>query len=790
MERVELHTYTKQSKMRGLTIPEELINKAKKLGMKAVAITDIANVRAFPEVQKYLEKCKDEEFKVIYGMEGYLKTEENNLAYHITILARNKIGLKNLYKIVSYSHLENSEEVPYILKNVLDENREGLLIGATSENGEIITALKENKTEQEIEKIISYYDYLEVQEPRSEKEKEEIESIIKLAEKLEKLVVAVGITHFIEPEDKKYMNILLDIQEISDKSKYQKAYFKSTNEMLKGFQYLGKEKAEEIVIENTNKITDMCEKIKPIGAEGKEKLSLKKYDYEELETLTLEKAHELYGKTLPKEVQDRITQELESIKKNEFEGMYMLAQKITKEIQEEGFVLGSRGGITASLIANLIGITEINPLKPHYRCPLCKYAEFGNDEVKNGLDLPDKKCPICETKLIKDGMDIPFEEFAGIDGNRAPDIDLNIPEEMKRDIEIDLKAIFGKDRIVKAGTVGAKIWVIRDYDKEKKMKLEEDVEDKLLGVQPLVGEHPGKYIILPQNKEIYDFTPTNKSKKDNENVTTHFDYHALSNVLGKTLFDIDILTHPILSTLYKLQEGTEVNVKQIPLDDKRTIELLSKAETLGIPEFGTNFARMLIDKTKPKNFEEFVKISGLAHGANTWLDNGEELIGKEGKKLSELIAFRDDVFLELQEKGIETEIAFEISEIVRKGRTEREPKWKEYVEIMKKHNVPEWYVKSCEQIKYLFPKAHATVYVLNNYRIAWFKVHFPEQFYNIYLEENANEKTMQIVKKGKEAVNSKIDEIKNNKERDYKENEMCDILEIAKEMCERGIKLN
>lgn len=719
MERVELHVHTKMSQMDGIASCEEYIKRAKECGMNALAITDHGNLQAFPKAQDYLERIIDNDFKIIYGMEGYFFP--NNIKgknYHISILVKNKLGLKNLYKIVSISHLDYFYKKPCILKSLLEKYREGLLIGSGCKAGELYQAILSEKTNEEIEEIAKFYDYLEIQPIEnnsflitngSVKDNEALRDInrkiVELGEKLKKTVVATGDVHFLNKEDEIYRRILKTSQGFLDEEIKSSLYFKTTNEMLEEFNYLGKEKAYKIVVTNTNEIAKACDIIRPIP-KGKYYPHLEN-SKEQIKELAYKGAYKLYGTPIPVGVKERLDKELYSIIKNDFSTIYLIAEKLVKKSNKDGYIVGNRGSVGSSLVAYCLGITKTDPIK----------------------------------------YNLPFEVFAGFDGDREPDIDLNFANGYQLKIQKYVEDIFGKDKVYYAGTIGTMAertayFYVKNYFDERKIQVEEEelgrLAQGLVGIKRTTGKHPGGLIVIPQEKEIYDFCPIQRPANDpNSNIiTTHFDYHSIDYNLLK----LDILGHDVPNILHRLQELTKINLTTIPLNDKETLKMICSADTLAIPEFESDFVRNMIKETKPTTFEDLVKISGLSHGTNIWLGNVEDLIKSGVITLKDAIACRDDIMNYLISRGVERKISFDIMESVRKGRPRKnkEPNWEEYKKIMKEHNVPDWFIHCCEKISYLFPKAHTTEYVMNSFIIAWFKVHYPEEFYRTYFELEAN----------------------------------------------------
>ena len=746
-------------------------------------------------------------------------------AYHAIILAQNYVGLKNLYKLVSLSHLHYFYKKPRILKSLYKKYSEGLILGSACEQGELYRAIVGGKDDEEIENIARDYDYLEIQ-PLGNNEfmvrngtvadKEALKDInrkiVELGEKLNKLVVATCDVHFMDPQDEIYRRILQAGQGYDDADQQAPLYLRTTNEMLEEFEYLGMDKAYEVVVTNTNKVADMCERISPISPEkcpphipGCE---------ETIKEIAYNKAHELYGETLPEIVQTRLDKELNSIISNGYSVMYIIAQKLVWKSNEDGYIVGSRGSVGSSLVAFMTGITEVNSLPPHYRCPKCKYSEFEDYGVGNGFDLPDKICPKCGAKLAKDGMDIPFETFLGFNGDKEPDIDLNFSGEYQAKAHKYTEVIFGKGTTFKAGTVGTvadktAFGYVKKYFEERQIPVNNAEIARLstgcTGIKRTTGQHPGGIIVVPKGREIYEFTPVQHPADDpnSDIITTHFDYHSIDGNLLK----LDILGHDDPTVIRMLQDLTGIAPQDIPLDDKETMSIFNSTEalgvtpeqihsqvgTFGIPEYGTKFARGMLLDTHPTTFDELIRLSGLSHGTDVWLGNAQTLIEKGVVTLQEAICCRDDIMIYLIKKGLPPDKAFKIMESVRKGKVAngKEDKWPSYIELMKEHGVPDWYIKSCEKIKYMFPKAHAAAYVTNAFRIAWFKVHIPLAYYAAYFTIRAKAFDAGCMIYGKEKVKNKMKEIevKNQKKEATKvELDMYDDLEIVLEMYERGFE--
>ena len=634
---------------------------------------------------------------------------------------------------------------------------------------------------------------------------------MEIGERLGKPVVATCDVHFMDPQDEIYRRILEAGQGYKDADNQAPLYLRTTNEMLDEFKYLGEEKAYEVVVTNTNKIADMCEQISPISPEkcpphipGCEQT---------IKDIAYEKAHKLYGEELPEQVQTRLDKELDSIIKNGFSVMYIIAQKLVWKSNEDGYIVGSRGSVGSSFVANMTGITEVNSLPPHYRCPKCKYVDFTDYGYGNGFDLPDKTCPKCGSRLDKDGMDIPFETFLGFNGDKEPDIDLNFSGEYQAKAHKYTEVIFGKDTTFKAGTVGTvadktAYGYVKKYYEERNTPVSQAEATRLAtgctGIKRTTGQHPGGIIVVPKGREIYEFTPVQHPADDpnSDIITTHFDYHSID----QNLLKLDILGHDDPTVIRMLQDITGIDPTKVPLDDKATMSLFcgtealgvtpeqikSKVGSYGVPEFGTKFVRGMLVDTKPTTFDELIRISGLSHGTDVWLNNTADLIKDGTVTLREAICCRDDIMIYLIKKGIDPNKSFKIMESVRKGKVAggKEKNWEEYKQIMREHDVPEWYIGSCEKIKYMFPKAHAAAYVTNAFRIAWFKVHVPKAYYSAFFSiraaDNFDAASMVL---GKEKVKNKMKEIDmKGTTATKKEQDMYAVLELVLEMYERGTK--
>lgn len=819
-KRVELHLHTQMSALDATTRLSDLFATLARWGHRAVAITDHGSVQAFPEAY---ELGRQFGIKVIYGMEGYLvedgvpPLDDKARVYHIIILVRNQAGLKNLYRLVTASHLDYFHRVPRLTRELLEEHRDGLIFGSACEAGEVFRALAEHEAEEEVRRRAAFYDYLEIQ-PRgnnaflvregklSEKELLELNRrIVALGRELGKPVVATGDVHFLRPGDAILRSILLTGQKYADADLQPPLYLKTTREMLTEFAYLGEETAREVVISAPQQVASLVEEVQPVPSD----LSAPRIPgaEEEIETMARRRAVELYGDPLPPLVARRLDRELQAIIANGYAVIYLIAERLVKKSLEDGYLVGSRGSVGSSFVATLCGITEVNPLPPHYRCPHCRYSEFIEDgSYGSGFDLPDKNCPRCGELMVKDGQDIPFETFLGFNGDKVPDIDLNFSGEYQSRIHRYTEELFGRDHVFRAGTISTiaertAYGFVKAYADEHGLKWRRAQVERLVagltGVRRTTGQHPGGLMIVPDYCDILDFTPVQypADAKDSAVVTTHFDYHSISSRLLK----LDLLGHDDPTVLKMLQELTGVNPRSIPLDDPETLALFSgigplgvKAEdirsevgTLGLPEFGTRFVRQMLLETRPKSFSELVRISGLSHGTDVWVGNAQDLIRSGRATLSEVICTRDDIMLYLIAKGLEPSLAFKIMENVRKGKGLKP----EMEEAMARHGVPEWYIESCRKIKYMFPKAHAAAYVMMAFRIAYFKVHYPAAFYATYFSVRADDFDLDLALKGPAAVAAKITELEaKGSEASAKEKGLLTVLEVALEMFARGLR--
>lgn len=739
--------------------------------------------------------------------------------FHTIILTKNYKGLKNLYNLISKSHLEHFHRKPRLPKSLIESYREGLIIGSACEAGELYKAILKNKSYNEINDIVKFYDYLEIQPIGNNmhlirdglvRDEEEIRNINRriydLGIRHNKPVVATGDVHFLDPEDEVYRRILMSGQGFSDADMQAPLYLKTTDEMLTEFSYLGQDVSRMVVIENPQSIADMVDEIIPIPDETFPPI-IKGAD-EELRGITYKKAIEIYGDPLPEVVKKRLDRELNSIISNGYAVMYIIAQKLVWKSNEDGYIVGSRGSVGSSFAATMSGITEVNPLIPHYVCPECKYSEFfEGGTVASGADLDDKDCPSCGHRLIKDGQDIPFEVFMGFEGDKEPDIDLNFAGEYQPKAHKYTEELFGEGYVFRAGTIGTiaektAYGFVKKYFDEREINVNPAEINRLVngctGIKRTSGQHPGGVMIVPDYKDIHDFTPIQYPADDKKSgvITTHFDYHAISGRILK----LDILGHDTPTIIKMLEDLTNTNSFEIPLDDKDTLKLFTSTETLGIkpedincpvgtlgiPEFGTKFVRQMLVETKPTKFSELVRISGLSHGTDVWVNNAQDLVKNNVAPLSKVISTREDIMLGLINAGMEKKKSFFIMEKVRKGKGLKP----EEEADMREHNIPEWYIESCQKIKYMFPKAHAAAYVMISFRIAYYKVHHPEAFYATYFTTKAADFDGELIVQGKEAIKNKINELDalgNNIT--TKEKNLYTVLEVALEMYARGIKL-
>ncbi len=761
---------------------------------------------------------------LLAGMRAESKNLKNFQRYHFIILVKNKIGLKNLYKLISYSFLDHFYRKPLMPRSELIKHREGLVFGSACEAGELFHAIVDGKDWEELKRIADFYDYLEIQpiannrfmiakgQAKDEEELREFNrKILKLADELGKPCVATGDVHFLEPEDEAYRRILMAGQGFGDADNQAPLYLKTTDEMLQEFAYLGEDRAYEVVVKNTNMIAEMLEPIRPVPRENyPPKIE---GSAEELQQLCYDKARRMYGDPIPEPIEHRLKQELEPIIRQGYDVMYMIAQKLVAKSLEDGYLVGSRGSVGSSLVAFMSGITEVNSLPPHYLCPECKYLEWHENEgVGCGVCLPDKVCPNCGKPLTKEGFTIPFATFLGFNADKVPDIDLNFSGEYQPRIHKYTGELFGEDHVFRAGTIATvaektAYGYVKKYMEERGIECSRAEENRLAagctGIRRTTGQHPGGIVVVPRDVEIYDFCPVQHPADDPESdiITTHFEYHSID----ANLLKLDELGHDDPTMIKMLEEMTGVVATEIPLDDPGVMSLFTSNEALkyvddkpdpilgelgclAVPEFGTKFVRGMVSDTKPHNFDDLLCISGLSHGTDVWLGNAADLVAK-GVPLSQCICCRDDIMNYLIGKGLDPLMSFKIMEAVRKGKVAKAGFDAGWEEAMREHEVPDWYIDSCRKIKYMFPKAHAVAYVMMAYRIAWFKVHIPLAFYAAYFSIRAKGFDASCMIKGDAVAVEKYQELR-RKESDKTisnaEKDTMTTLEVCHEFYRRG----
>jgi DNA polymerase-3 subunit alpha (Gram-positive type) len=878
-KRVELHIHTKMSATDAVSDVKDIVRRAIEWNHKAIAITDHGVVQAFPDAAATVKALKSD-IKVIYGMEGYYIDDinpdkeddstsfdsestsddvENGLTSddssdvvstgstsskkrskrrqsfnHIIILVKNRIGLKNLYKLVTISHLEHhSGRRPIIFKSVLEKHREGLILGTACDSGELLKAIVKQKDDDTLLDIAKFYDYLEIQplcnnnfmlysqsnSPPKASSEEDLRNfnrkIVEIAKKINKPVVATCDSHFLDPEQEIFRKIILTGKGFDSANDDLPLFFRTTDEMLEEFSYLGEETAYEAVVTNPNKIADMCEFIKPLPDEKKLYAPKLKGSSEELTKLVTNNFKNLYGENPPEFVKDRFGVELKDILDFDYDVIYMAAQKVIAEAAKADYVVGSRGSVGSSFIAFLAGITEVNALPPHYRCTKCKTSEFfdekGDSYVINygcGVDMPKKICPKCNIEYIKDGFNIPFETFLGFDGTKVPDIDLNFSGEYQDKAHKDFIDLFGSDYVFRAGTITSlsketPYGYVRKYNEKHGRIVSKAEENRLVkgceDVKTSTGQHPGGFIVIPQDMEITDFTPLQHpaDAKDKGIITTHIDFKRTGDILIK----LDMLGHDNPTMFRMLKDMTGIDAQDIPLDDPKTLAIFSSPKslglsdkdkiigtsgTLGIPEFGTDLVREMLAATSPKDVDTLIRISGFSHGTAVWQKNAETLIA-DGKPINELVACRDDVMNFLISKGIDSKSAFNISEWVR-SKKHGLPEGAE--NLMRTHNIPDWYINSCKMIEYLFPKAHATAYVMDAVRVAWFKVHKPLEYYSAYFYRRSMKGRFdaELMVAGINNVIAKIRVLRADKKISVTDKKILETLESCYEFYLRGFK--
>ena len=861
-KRVELHCHTNMSAKDAVSSADAIVRQAYEWGHKAIAITDHGVVQAYPAAAGAVKAIRKAggDFKVIYGVESYFVDDVNNdvrdlnakqtakYRYHQIILVKNLTGLKNLYKLVSEAHLHDFRGKPLTMRSKLDKLREGLILGSACEQGELYRAIIDEKPEEELLRIADYYDYLEIQPlgnnafmvressypdkkdkktgaviPNRFKKVTDFEviksfnrKVVELADKLGKPVVATGDVHFLKKSDDIIRKILMAGQGFDDFDNQAPLYLKTTDEMLADFDYFG-ERAREFVIDNPNKIADMVDgDVIPVPdgnyppvIEGSDEL---------LHDICWDTAHKTYGENLPEVVEKRLEKELNSIINNGFSIMYISAQKLVAYSEENGYLVGSRGSVGSSFAATMAGISEVNPLPPHYVCPECRYSEFFlKGEVGSGFDLPEKNCPECGTPLNRNGHDIPFETFLGFKGDKVPDIDLNFSDEFQNSVQKYTETLFGSENVFKAGTISTvaektAYGFAKAYAEKKGITLSNAELNRLASlvekaqIKQTTGQHPAGMIIVPKTNTIYDFCPIQHPADDvnSDIITTHFDFHSIHD----TILKLDELGHVVPTTYKYLEEYTGIPVNDVSMSDPEVYSLFTSTKALGVepeeidsrtgtyclPEFGTKFVREMLIDCQPKNFSDLLQISGLSHGTDVWLGNAKDLIDNGICTISEVIGTRDNIMVYLIHKGLEEGRAFKITETVRKGLVAKgkvsAEDWSAMEDDMRSHGVPEWYIESCHKIKYMFPKAHAAAYVISALRLAWYKVHRPLEFYCAYFTARPEDVDVPTILNGKQAVRQYLQNIKaKGKEASKKELDVYNNMLIFNEMMSRGIEV-
>lgn len=845
--RVELHLHTKMS-LDGLIDNEEIIKTAKKWNHPAVAITDHGVIQAFPKIQDLAEKYKQ---KVIYGMEGYMiekipeDADADRQQYnHIIILSKNITGLRNLYRMVTLSHLKYYRKRPLIPKPILEEYHEGLIYGSACVMGEFFRAVLAEKSDEELIELAKFYDYLEVQplgnneflinedkypKVNSKKDLQDLNrKVIEIGRKAGRPVCATSDAHYMFAEDQRNRDILLsNWEKPGEIESHPPVFIRTTQEMLDEFDYLPPETAKEIVVDNTRKIAEQCEVLRPLAEEWKSYNPKISGADKKLVDMCYENAKAIYGDPLPEEVQERLTLELTPIIKHGYGVLYYIAHKLVKHSNDRGYLVGSRGSVGSSFVATMSGITEVNPLPPHYVCPECHWTQFFTDgSVGGGFDLPDKKCPRCGADLKKNGHNIPFAVFLGFDGDKVPDIDLNFSSGDDQGVAHKYtEELFGRDNVFRAGTIAGiqdktAYGFVKKYAENRGLTFNDIFIEKLsagvAGVKRTTGQHPAGIMVCPRDMDIHNFTPlqyaaNKKYLKDEEGnripgtITTHFDYHSISGRMLK----LDILGHDDPKVIRMLQDITGIDPMSIPFDDPKTLSLFQSTEALGItpkqladtignkgvtvgalglPEYGTPFVRGMLEDTRPKNFSELVRISGFSHGTDVWLNNAQDLIKNGTVKLEEAISTRDDIMNYLIVHGVKPLTAFKVMENVRKGKGLEKNGSNNRAELDAAH-VPMWFIESCQKIGYLFPRAHAVAYVMMAFRIAWFKVYQPLAYYAAYFTIRAEGSfNAPVILKGLAAQKAELARIAALEHPTAVEKGNATVIEVAAEMYLRGIE--
>jgi DNA polymerase-3 subunit alpha (Gram-positive type) len=757
-----------------------------------------------------------------------LRKNENRRPRHIILLVQNKKGLKNLYELISRSHLEHFKKNPIIPKSLLMQYREGLIIGSACEAGEVFDAVERHRSRSELERLASFYDYLEIQplcnnrfliaEGKAKDDealREFNRRVLALGRRLGKPVVATGDVHFLEPEDEIYRHILLASKKFADADRDNPLYFKTTDEMLEEFAYLGEADCLDVVVTAPNAIAESVETFELLPKD----LFPPSIPHaaEDLEKMVWDKTHELYGDDPPAIVADRVKEELDAILGRHYEVIYMSAQKLVQNSLEHGYLVGSRGSVGSSIVAYMSGITEVNSLPPHYRCPKCRFSDFDNvytetgDKYGCGADMPNRVCPVCGTPLMKDGFDIPFETFLGFGGDKVPDIDLNFSGEYQANAHKYTEELFGRDHVFRAGTIGTlaektAYGYVKKYLEERQLTVTKAEENRLaagcVGVKRTTGQHPGGLVIIPQDKDVTDFCPVQHPADDATGgiITTHFEYHCME----ANLLKLDELGHDDPTMIRMLEDATRLNARTVPLDDPETMRIfttpaplglpeddpvIGRTGTIGVPEFGTPFTRQMLVDTQPKEFATLVRLSGFSHGTDVWAGNIRDIVVKGIAPTDKCVGCRDDIMLYLIQMGMEPKRAFKFMEAVRKGAIHKGKPWPDgIVEEMQRLGVPEWWIESCRKIQYLFPKAHAVAYVMMAFRIAWFKVHEPLAYYSAYFYRRSQKDGFdaESMLLGIDRCREKIRKIQNDPDPSAKDQDLLTTLEAVYEFYLRG----
>jgi len=814
--RIELHLHTKMSAMDSVCDAESAIWQAAAWGHEAVAITDHGVVQSFPDA---FAAGKKHGVKIIYGMEGYLVDDagaDDPPTYHITILARNAAGLRDLYELVSASHLKYFYRHPRLPRALLVKARSNLLIGSACAAGELFRAVLDGASDDELDRIASFYNYLEIMPAGNDeflvrsgrlRGIDEVQAIAAriygAGRRLGIPVVATGDVHFVEPSDEAYRRVLMAGQGYEDADHQAPLYYRTTDEMLREFAFLGERARREVVIDNPRIVAAQVECMRPVPDE----LATPEIEgaEDEVRTRTYVKARELYGDPLPEPVRSRLERELTSIIGNGFAVNYDIAAKLVQKSVDDGYPVGSRGSVGSSLVATMCGITEVNPLPPHYLCRDCHYSDFDHGVlVESGYDLPDSKCPRCGSKLGKEGQSIPFETFLGFDGDKVPDIDLNFSGEYQSTIHKYAEELFGADHVFRAGTIATvadktAYGFARAYAESHRLTLRNAEISRLArgcsGVKRTTGQHPGGVMIVPKGRDVHEFTPVQHPANDRQSdiVTTHFEYKTIHDCLLK----LDLLGHDDPTMIKMLEDLTGMSTGDVPMDDPATMSIFSGVEALGldpeesgatvgtiaVPEFGTKFVRGMLEATRPRSFGELVRISGLSHGTDVWLSNAQSLIESGSARLTDVIACRDDIMNRLISDGLAPKDAFRIMERVRKGRGLADGD----DQLMRDHGVPEWYIDSCNKIKYMFPKAHAAAYVTMSFRIAYFKVHHPIEFYACYFTIRASDFDSSVISMSAQDIREALSTIDANQDATGRDKSLAAIMEAVGEAKMRGI---